>query len=216
MNARAAHDAQYGLSRSSNDMRLAPDPPSAVVHALKAQERLLIVGESGDMLEVESRVGRRPCAASFRGRQSSRSSPRPAIFPLVDVGVAPTCALRSDLPAAYFVRALVELHRTNCPGCRSDTRILIRSGKRPSVGKQIREAVARGRAAWDAWVAEVRAEDREDTCTLDEWIVLMQGGRDMWSIRAERIFSDPSEHSATLGWVVPEDVLRWTGRVATE
>jgi hypothetical protein len=89
----------------------------------------------------------------------------------------------------------------------------IRSGRLPSVGTQIRETIAQNRSAWDAWVGEVQAQGREAECTLDEWVALMQGGRDMWSIRAERLFTDPSEHSATLGWVVPEDVVRWTGRV---
>ena len=69
-------------------------------------------------------------------------------------------------------------------------------------------------AEWDAWVGEVVA--RRSIGLVPRWtngLCADQGGRDMWSIRAERLFSDPSEHSATLGWVAPEDVLRWTGRV---
>lgn len=204
--------AQYGLSRSSSDMHLTPDPASAVVHALKPQERLLIVGESGDMLEVESRRWTPPVRGFIQRAAVARSSPRRAVFPMVDVGVGrPVPSVPISLPLTSFVRWLNSTEES--PWLPVGYGDLVRSGKRPSVGKQIREAVASGRPAWDAWVAEVRAEDREDSCTVDEWIVRMQGGRDMWSIRTERIFSDPSEHSATLGWVVPEDVLRWTGRV---
>jgi hypothetical protein len=49
--------------------------------------------------------------------------------------------------------------------------------------------------------------------TMDEWVTLMQGGREMWTIRAERIFEQASQHSSALGWVVPADVVHWTGRV---
>ncbi len=35
----------------------------------------------------------------------------------------------------------------------------------------------------------------------------------MWTRRTERIFSQPTEHTAAPAWVSPQDVLRWTGHV---
>jgi hypothetical protein len=35
----------------------------------------------------------------------------------------------------------------------------------------------------------------------------------MWSFRPERIFKEPTERSAGLGWASPNDILHWTGRI---
>ena len=204
--------AEYGLSRSSINMRLEPSPKSPVTHALKAQERVLIVAEAGDMLEIESTRWRPPLRGFAPKAAIVRSLVKPSFFPTVHLGggiSVPSVPISLPLPA--FLRWLESTDES--PWLPTGFAEGIHSGRLPSVGRLIREAIARSRGAWDAWIAEVRADGREHLCSLDEWIALMQGGRDMWSIRAERLFTDPSEHSATLGWIVPEDVVRWTGRV---
>lgn len=205
-------EAEYGLSRSSINMRLEPRLQSPVVHALKAQERVRIVGESGDMLEIES-TRWRPPLRGFAARSSIvRSSARPAVFPQIDLGGGFTIpSVPISLPLAAFRRWLDSAEES--PWLPAGYAESIRSGKLPSVGRLIRRAIEQHRPAWNAWVAEVERAERPRSCTLDEWVALLQGGRDMWSIRAERLFTDPSQHSATLGWVVPEDIVRWTGRV---
>jgi len=205
-------DAEYGLSRSSINMRLEPSLKSSVVHALKAQERVLILGEEGDMLEVES-TRWYPSIRGFSPRAAIvRSLAKPTVFPQLDLSAGITIpSVPISLPLASFLRWLESADES--PWLPAGYAESVRSGRLPSVGKLIRDAVARSRPAWDAWVTEVQADGREDTCTMDEWVALMQGGRDMWSIRAERLFTDPSQHSATLGWVVPDDVVHWTGRV---
>jgi hypothetical protein len=205
-------EAEFGLSRSSINMRLEPSLKSPVIHALKAQERVRILGETGDMLEVES-TRWQPSIRGFAPRSAIvLSLEKPAVFPRVDLGagmMVPSVPI--SLPLIAFLRWLDSTGES--PWLPASHAQAIRSGRLPSVGTQIRETIALNRSAWDAWVGEVQAQGREAECTLDEWVALMQGGRDMWSIRAERLFTDPSEHSATLGWVVPEDVVRWTGRV---
>jgi hypothetical protein len=205
-------DPEYGISRSSIDMRLAPEPSSPVVHALQPQERLLIVGGSGDMLEVESARWQPPVRGFVPASAVVRSQAPRRAFPQVELdGGICIPSVPISLPLLSFIGWLQT--ETESPWLPPSYVESIKRGDRPSVGNALRELIAAQRADWDAWVGEVAADGRLDSATLDEWIVRHQGGRDMWSIRAERLFSDPSEHSATLGWVIPEDVLRWTGRV---
>jgi hypothetical protein len=89
----------------------------------------------------------------------------------------------------------------------------IQSGEQPSVGGLIRQAVSGHRSEWDAWVSEIRSQGREASASLDEWLIILSGGRAMWSFRTERIFTEPSQSSAAPAWVTPKDVLRWTGHV---
>lgn len=205
-------EAQYGLSRSSINLRLQASLGSPLIHALKAQERVLIVGEAGDMLEVESTRWLPPIRGFVPRASIARSGGKPAVFPRVELGAGVSIpSVPISLPLSAFMRWLDTNEES--PWLPAGYADAIRGGQLPSVGLGIRNSISRNREAFDAWVTGVRTERRADTCTLDEWVVLMQGGRDMWSIRAERLFTDPSEHSATLGWVVPEDVVRWTGRV---
>ncbi len=205
-------DFEYGLSRSSIDMHLDPSPGSSVVHALQPQERLRILGRAGDMLEVESARWQPPLRGFVSAASVVQSSPSAAVFPQVDLATGIRIpAVPISLPVLSFIGWLqTEDESPWLPPWYLDA---IKRSDRPSVGQIIRGLIAAQRPHWDAWVGELMADGRLDSATLDEWIVRQQGGRDMWSIRAERIFTDPSEHASALGWADTEDVLRWTGRV---
>jgi len=205
-------ESEYGISRSSIDMRLAPDPSAPVVHALQPQERLRILGASGDMLEVESARWQPPIRGFVPASGVVRTTGQQQAFPQVDLGGGISVpSVPISLPLLSFIVWLQT--EAESPWLPPSYVEAMKRGDRPSVGTVLRGLIAANRSEWDSWVGEVVAEGRLDSATLDEWIVRHQGGRDMWSIRAERIFSDPSEHSVTLGWVAPEDILRWTGRV---
>lgn len=205
-------DAEYALSRSSVNLRLEPTASSPVIHAIQPQERLLVVGASGDMLEVESARWQPPLRGFLPATAVVRSTNAAAVFPQVELYAGTRIpAVPISLPLITFIGWLQS--DTECPWLPPSYAEAIQRGDQPSIGKAIRDLISSQRPQWDAWVGEVASDGRLDSATLDEWIVRSQAGRDMWSIRAERIFTDPSEHAATLGWVVPEDVLRWTGRV---
>jgi hypothetical protein len=80
------------------------------------------------------------------------------------------------------------------------------------VGGLIRQTISNHQADWDAWVSEINQQARQTTATLDEWLVILWGGREMWSFRTERLFAQPAEGAAP-AWVTRNDVLLWTGHV---
>ena len=184
-------DIQYGLSRSSVDMRLDPSPGSSVVHALQPQERLRILSRAGDMLEVESTRWQPALRGFVPASAVVHSGPSASVFPQVDLA---TGIRVPSVPISLPVLAFISWLQTEAesPWLPPWYREAIQRGDRPSVGKVLRQLIDARRAQWDAWVGELMADGRLDSATLDEWIVRQQGGRDMWSIRAERIFTDPS------------------------
>ncbi len=60
---------------------------------------------------------------------------------------------------------------------------------------------------WDAWLAS-----REDEALMEEWLATLQGGRDVWAVRAEQIYPDAAEKNG-VGWVNVNDIMGWTGKV---
>jgi hypothetical protein len=78
----------------------------------------------------------------------------------------------------------------------------------------VQGAIQQRQANWDAWMNRLAAEGRTGTATLEEWGCLEKNGTDVWTVRAERIFTTPAEqHSVVAGWAVEGDILRWTGQV---
>lgn len=205
-------DAQYGLTCSSVNLRETPDIKSHVIHALNPQEPLQVLEEAGDLLKVQATRWHPPVfgyvlkSAVIVDRGVQQFFPRIEIKPGLQIPSVPP-----SLPASTFLSWLDSGQES--PWLPADYAASIQSGQRPSVGDLIRQAVAAHRLEWDAWVGELQTQGRLAAATIDEWLVLMAGGRTMWSIRAERIFVEPSEHCAAPAWVVPQDVLRWTGHV---
>ncbi|MCQ3936775.1 MAG: hypothetical protein DPW18_06970 [Chloroflexi bacterium] len=89
----------------------------------------------------------------------------------------------------------------------------VSAAERKTVKDGIRSALETHQAEWDAWLANVAAEGRQDEARLEEWLVTLQGGRDVWSVRAEMIYTQASQTQGHLGWADVNDILRWTGRV---
>jgi hypothetical protein len=82
------------------------------------------------------------------------------------------------------------------------------------VGDRLRSEFELFRESWKEWFARVLQNNRTRTAKLDEWYTVLNGGKEMWSFRAERLFQKPTESSTVLGWVSPRDVAHWTGQVA--
>lgn len=77
----------------------------------------------------------------------------------------------------------------------------------------IRGAIQARQSQWDSWLDSVSANGRQNEARMEEWLVTLQGGLDVWSLRGERIFKEAAEGQGHLGWAVESDIMRWTGQV---
>ena len=84
--------------------------------------------------------------------------------------------------------------------------------ERVEFNKKIRSVLDAHQLEWDAWLADLEAQGRIGEAGVEEWLATLQGGRDIWTVRHEMIYPDAAEKGPALGWVSPEDIMRWTGR----
>ncbi|NOH03022.1 MAG: hypothetical protein HND47_14220 [Chloroflexi bacterium] len=89
----------------------------------------------------------------------------------------------------------------------------VSAAERKTIKDGIRSALESHQAEWNAWLSTVTAEGRQDEARMEEWLATLQGGRDVWSVRAEMIYAQASQTRGHLGWADVNDILRWTGRV---
>lgn len=205
-------DAQYGLTCSSVNLRGVPDMKSHVIEALNPQEHLQVLDTSGDMWKVQATRWHPPVLGYALRSAVIVGQGNRSVFPTVELkpGLS-IAAVPPSVPLSTFLPWLDSGQES--PWLPADYLAAIAAGQQPSVGRQVRAAISAYRADWDAWVDEIKTQGRLASASLDEWLVIMAGGRMMWTIRTERIFAQPTEHSAAPAWVAPQDVLRWTGHV---
>jgi len=195
-----------GYSRSSVYLRLNASPTSKVIEVLKPNDPVEVLEEAGNTFMVKSTrllppiVGYALKSSIVSHRESS------VIFPRLDPGNGTQIdPVPPSLPAIEFE---TWLHEQGEPAWLSEN-----GGAPFPVGEAIRSAFANYQAAWENWFTDLVANNRTSSATMDEWFTILNGGKEMWSFRSERIFQEPTEKSAGLGWVAPKDILRWTGRV---
>ena len=205
-------NAVYGVTRSSVNLRTAPSLKSSVIEALDPQEDIQVLDDSHALALVQTAQRRPPAKGYILKSAVVQPAANLQIFPNVDLGNNVAIpSVPPSLPLSTFESWLASGDES--PWLPADYLDAIRKGQHPSVGEIIRQTVSDHRDQWDAWVAEVQSQHREDTCTLDEWLVVLAGGREMWSFRTERIFTDASQHAAAPAWVSRNDVLHWNGHV---
>lgn len=205
-------DTQFGLTCSSVNLRSAPDPKSHIVEALNPQEHVQVMEAAGNMWKVQATRWQPPVLGYTLGSAVIVDPGSRDFFPRVVLGSGLSiAAVPPSIPLWTFLAWLDSGQES--PWLPADYLAAIGSGQQPSVGAQVRNAISDRHPEWDAWVAEIKGQGRLTSATLDEWLVIMAGGRTMWTIRTERLFAQPTEHTAAPAWVAPQDVLRWTGHV---
>ena len=199
--------ATTGRSRSSNYLYVSPDPKSKVIEILNPNDPVDILDGSGTMLKVASRR-LNPPLVGFMPRPAIAQRIQPIdIFSPIQM---PDGTLLDSVPADLLA---IEFESWLKAG--SEPTWLFEDGNAPFlVGDRIRSEFELFREAWQEWFAGVLQNNRTRTAKMEEWFTVLNGGREMWSFRAERIFQKPTENSTVLGWLSPRDVVHWTGTVA--
>jgi len=208
-------------TRASVNLRTEPSLKSHIVEALGPNEPVAILEDAGNMLKVHP-IRREPPISGFV-LKSAIISPKekPTIFPTLKVAAGereipsvPPGLKASELD--FWLKAgdiPLQEANVNPPWLVNEILDQQIDWHQSSIGTAIRDAIEDHRATWDTWITKVKVDARLEIATVGEWLIIVEGGQEMWSFRHERIFKLPSEHSAALGWVAPEDILHWTGRV---
>lgn len=194
-----------GRSRASTYVYADPDPKSRVIEVLRPNDPVEVQGEAGEMFEVEAKRLLPPIGGYVPKSSVAKRIPKVKVFSKIELNDGTLLdPAPPHLPAVEFESWL---------RAKGEPPWLFEGMDAPfPVGDRLRGEFEKYRAVWNEWIAEVARSNRAKTATLDEWYVRLSGGREMWSFRPERIFKEPTERSAGLGWASPSDILYWSGR----
>ena len=198
--------AVTGRSRSSNNLYITPEAGSKVIEVLNPNDPVEILGEVGDMFKIVSwrllpqLVGYMPKSA--------------VAMRIQNINIFSPIQLEDDTLLDSVPPDLLAVEFESWLQARGEPTWLFEDGNAPFlVGDKVRGDFELFRESWAEWFADVLKHNRTRTAIMYEWFTALNGGREMWSFRPERIFQKPSENSTSLGWVSPKDILRWTGNV---
>lgn len=195
-----------GRSRSSNHLHVSPDTKSKVIEVLNPNDPVDLLEDLGEMVKVASKRLSPPLVGYMTKSAIAQRIPHTRIFSPIQLDDQTQLdPVPTDLLAVEFESWLQ---------ARGEPTWLFEDGNAPFLmGDKIRAEFELFHEAWREWFRDVQENNRTRTATMDEWFAVINGGREMWSFRSERIFKDPTERSGDLGWVSPKDILHWTGKV---
>jgi hypothetical protein len=81
------------------------------------------------------------------------------------------------------------------------------------IQEKIRTASIKIQPRWDAWLADLRANSRLEEAVMNEWVVMMEGGREVYAIRDHYVYMQPAPDSGAYGNALKGQILRWNGNV---
>jgi len=200
-----------GRSRSSNNLHISPDIKSKVIEVLSPNDPLTLIEDLGDMVKVASKRLSPPLIGYMPKSAIVQRIPNINIFAPIQLDDGTQLdSVPPDLLAVEFESWLQ---------ARGEPTWLFEDGGANGatpflVGDKIRAEFELFHESWREWFADVQNNNRTRTAKLGEWFTVLNGGREMWSFRPERIFKEPTERSAGIGWASPRDILHWTGKVA--
>ena len=199
--------AAIARSRSSNNLHVSPDLKSRVIEILAPNDPVEILEDAGEMFKVASKRLAPPLVGYM---------PKPAIAQsIAALNIFSPIRLEDGTQLDAVPADLLAIEFESWLQARGEPTWLFEDGNAPFlVGDRLRGEFELFREAWAEWFAEVLQNNRTRTATMNEWYTVLNGGREMWSFRPERIFQKPSESGICVGWVSPKDIVHWSGRVA--
>jgi hypothetical protein len=202
-----------GRTRASVDLRETPQKNGEVVEGLGADLAVEVLEEQGAWLKVKA-TGWRGAVEGFAPKLAiAIPKDGPPVFPFL-----PAQSTEPPLPAVPRNLMGQELAAWLAAGGKpgwipEEAWNQLAPQDQQAVTDGIRLALQQRQAEWDAWLAETAVNQRQSEATVDEWLAILEGGKDLWTVRPERVFKEPSLSGTVLGWIGTDDILLWSGRL---
>jgi hypothetical protein len=85
--------------------------------------------------------------------------------------------------------------------------------QQPALLDEISSSIRADQPGWDAWVQDVAARSHSEEAVMEEWIVRVQGGREMYAIRDHYLYEKPIADGIYFGCALKGQILHWTGKI---
>ncbi len=87
------------------------------------------------------------------------------------------------------------------------------SAQKKELAEKIRSASIGKAPNWEDWIAILSENNRLEEAVMDEWIVMMEGGKEVYAIRDHYVYLNPLQNDSYYGCALKGQVMRWTGAV---
>jgi hypothetical protein len=197
--------------RATVQLRAAANPASALVESLGAGKPVDILEDQGDWLKVQVSNTEHEIPG-WTQREALAFPPSDDFFPRVKTESG---ASFSTVPHSLKAGALREWSASPQGELNWIPKNIwgeVTAPERDQFKNKVRSVLDSHQLEWDAWLAGVEAQGRLGEASVEEWFATLQGGQDVWAVRHEMIYPDAAEKGPAVGWVSPEDIMRWTGK----
>ncbi len=137
---------------------------------------------------------------------------RPPIFPTlntVDGEVLP--AVPPTLPLADFQQWQSAGGR---PGWLAETTwAALTAEQQAALSEAMLASINQDPARWQAWLDDVTGCGRLTEARMDEWIVMLEGGREVYAIRDHYVYRKPVQDANYHGCAMKGQMMLWTGKM---
>jgi hypothetical protein len=201
---RADVDIRSGAKSGAGILdRLAGDCPVDILETLdgwyKVKPTRLVHGISGYLPEA---------ALTFPAEVS------PPVFPVIPLtadGLNVTPSVTHSVKVSAFLQWLAGAGK---PGWLSEIVLSkLSEMQQAELFKKMRVASVGNQPHWDDWMADLKKNLRLEDAVMDEWIVMMKGGREVYAIRDHYIYINPLQDAGYYGCALKGQIMRWTGIV---
>jgi len=138
----------------------------------------------------------------------------PPVFPAIRLtadGLKLTPSVPSSLKASVFLHWLTDGGK---PGWLSENVLSnLSETQLVELFEKLRAASTGSQPHWDDWMADLKKNLRLEDAVMDEWIVMMKGGREVYAIRDHYVYINPFQNASYYGCALKGQVMRWTGIV---
>lgn len=197
--------------RASVQLRECPESTAQISESLGAGTTVDILTDQGAWLEVKT--SQTHAISGWLPREALAFQPVASkLFPSLALGSGKSI---STVPPS--VKAADFMAWRDAPGkpnwIVSSEWDQLNGSDQQNVTEGMRSVIEQKRAEWDAWLANVTANGRADVAKMEEWFVTLEGGKDVWTLRPEMIYTEASQTQGHLGWAIEDDIMRWTGQI---
>jgi hypothetical protein len=140
---------------------------------------------------------------------------KPPVFPLLPELAGATA--QASVPASLSLQEFQNWMATGGkPGwIRAEGWAALSASQQAALLVAMLASIQADKARWDQWVADVSANQRLNEASMDEWIVMVEGGRELYAIRDHYIYKQALQNDVYLGTALKGQIMRWSGVVRT-
>ena len=204
----------FARTRADVDVRASANAGSNILERFPTDCLVEVLEEQGDWYKIKPvRLKRTVSGYVHRQGLLFQSLAQPVVFPLIASpgGVFWGDSVPGSLPVVDFQRWQVAGGKPDWIAQEIWDDLTV--SEQLALSDEMLASIYANQSEWDAWVQEIADSSHLAQAIMKEWIIQVQGGREMFAIRDHYIYEKPASSGKYFGCALKGQVMRWTGKV---